>query len=391
MIDIDNLRRELNEIATDVNPVDLRERALATSHRIRVRRTAATTVAGLAVATVALSTAAALGTDRTPAPPAVTPGPAIPSPTQLPTERPDSQPDLGPFKSATITVPTWGTAAAAAACPKGRVTLNAGGQSSGGRRLVNVLSYVAVDVDHDGAEDYVAHLMCGEGPEAGGSQVVAFRRDGQTLVPIGRIVGTQDGIRMMDHVEGRTGGRVAILVAKEYTDGGEETVPNQWRTYAWRHGQFQQVDGPTTFPAKSPAALLSAAVSTLVFRPVGSGFTGQMTVTVRNDGDLDVARLRVLLILPGQVRPTGDGWAGCTVRPGDDPSANQTALVCAVAGPRAQSRVSIPFTFVAADKPVPLDDPVTLGNHYVSISQQAPFGGQVTINEPEAVIPVSVQ
>jgi hypothetical protein len=50
----------------------------------------------------------------------------------------------------------------------------------------------------------------------------------------------------------------------------------------------------------------------------------------------------------------------------------------------------MPFTFVAADKPVSLDDPVNLGNHYVFISQPPPFDGQVTINDPEAVIPISL-
>jgi hypothetical protein len=383
MIEIDNLRRGLIEIAAGVDTVDLRERVLATSHRIRVRRMAVTVVAGLAVAAVALSTAVAVRADRSPT---VSPAPTAPSPTMLPTEQQGNQPDLGPFKSATITVPTWG-ATADATCTKGRVTLNQGQyQRDAVHRPVNVLSYVAADVDHDGVEDYVAHLMCSEGPEAGGSQIVAFRRSGRELVPIGRIVGTQDGLAMMDYLEARDGGRVAVLVSKEYTDGGQNTVPNQWRTYAWQGGRFRQVDGPTTFPAQPPAALLSVVPSALPFRPVSGGFTGQLTVTVRNDGAVDVARLEILLILPSQVRPAGDGWDGCAVRPGGD----QTALVCTVPGPRARSNVSTPFAFVAVDKPQSLDDPVSLGNHYVSISQLPPFDGQVTINDAEAVIPISV-
>ncbi|MEU4218850.1 hypothetical protein [Actinoplanes sp. NPDC026623] len=388
MIDIDALRRELNETATEVDTVDLRERALATSHRVRIRRTAATAVAGLAVAALALGTAVAVRADRTPAPPAV---PPVPSPTLLPTERQSGRPDLGPFESGTLTVPSWGVAASVG-CSEGRMTLtDAGQERDDPHRPVNVLSYVAVDVDQDGAEDYVAHLMCGEGPEAGGSQVVAFRRDGRELRPIGRIVGTQDGFGMMDHVEARSGGRVAILVAKEYTDTGEETVPNQWRTYAWRKGGFQQVGGPTTFPAKPPAALLSVVPSTLAFRPAGSGFTGKMTVTVRNDGDVDVPRLELLLILPGQVRPAGGDWAGCTVRSDeDDKSDDPTALVCAVDGPRARSRVSMPFTFVAAEKPVAVEDEIGIGNHEVSITQLPPFGGQVAMKVPEAIIAISL-
>jgi hypothetical protein len=389
MIDIDILRRELSETATEVDTVDLRERALATSHRVRIRRTVATAAAGFAVAALALGTTVTLRTEGSPAPPAVSPGPSAPSPTRLAIEPPDGQEDLGPFESATFTVPDWGVPASVG-CSEGRMTLTAGQEPDDPHRPVNVLSYVAVDVDRDGVEDYVAHLMCGEGPEAGGSQIVAFRRDGGELRPIGRILGTQDGFGMMDYLEARGGGRVAILVAEEYTDGGEESVPNQWRTYAWRKGGFRQVDGPTTFPAKPPAAQLSVVPSTLAFRPAGSGFTGRMTVTVRNDGDVDVPRLQILLILPGQVRPAGGDWAGCTVRSYDDPDADDTALVCAVAGPRARSRVSMPFAFVATDRPVAVDDEVGLGNHNVSIAQLPPFDGQVLLKNPEAVIPISL-
>ncbi|GIE89922.1 hypothetical protein [Actinoplanes regularis] len=384
MIDLDLLRRELSETATEVGTVDLRERALATSHRIRIRRTAATTVAGLAVVALALGTAVAIRDDRSPAPPAVTP-----SPTLLPTEPPDSQPDLGPFESGTITVPSWGSVPIAD-CSAGRMTLRNGQEPDDVHRPVNIRSYIVVDVDQDGTEDYVAHMTCGEGPEAGGSQVVAFRLDGKELRPIGRIVGTQDGFGMMDYLEVRDGGRVAVLVAKEYTDGGEDSVPNQWRTYAWRQGKFQQVDGPTTFPAKPPAARLSIVPSTLAFRPAGKGFSGQMTVTVRNDGDIDVARLEFKLILPGQVQPAGGDWAGCTVPAESDPDDDATVLVCAVAGPRARSQVSIPYTFVATEKPVPVEDEIGLSNHYVQTRQLPPFGGQVLINDFDAEIPISL-
>ncbi|SCF08115.1 hypothetical protein [Micromonospora mirobrigensis] len=386
MIDIDDLRRGLSEIAAEADAVDLRERALATSHRIRVRRTAASVVAGLTVAAVALGTVIGVRADRPPVPSATTPAPTAPAPTTLPTEQQSGQPDIGPLASATVTVPSWG-ATADATCTTGTVTLT-GGQSPGDgvHRAVNVLSYVATDVDLDGAEDYVAHLMCGEGPESGGSQIVAFRRTGRTFVPIGRVVGTRDGLAMMDHLEARGDGRVAVLVSKEYTDGGQNSVPNQWRTYAWRDGRFRQVAGPTTFPARPPAARLSVVASALPFRPVGNGFTGRLTVTVSNEGDVDVARLQILLVLPAQLRPAGAGWQGCAVRPSSD----QTALVCTLPGPRARSRISVPFTFAADDRPVSLDDPVGLGNHYVSISQLPPFDGQVTIDEPEAVIPISV-
>jgi hypothetical protein len=360
----------------------------------RTVRLAAVAAASMGLALTLQACASRADEPSGPTPVAATPGAsdpsAVPSPTLLPTERPEGQPDLGPFESATLTVPDWGPDAGAG-CSEGRMTLTDGGQEpDDGYRPVNVLSYVAVDVDRDGAKEYVAHLMCGEGPEAGGSQVVAFRRDGRELRPIGRIVGTQDGFGMMDYVEVRDGGRVAVLVAKEYTDVGEETVPNQWRTYAWRQGRFRQVDGPTTFPAKSPAARLSVVPSALTFRRAGDGYTGRMTVTVSNAGAVDVARLEIRLVLPGQVRPAGGDWAGCTAGSDDDPADNETAFSCVVAGPRARSRVSMPFTFVAADKPVPAEDEVGMGNHYVWTTQRPPFGGQVVIDNPDAVIPIKL-
>ncbi|MEV4714014.1 hypothetical protein [Micromonospora sp. NPDC049374] len=122
------------------------------------------------------------------------------------------------------------------------------------------------------------------------------------------------------------------------------------------------------------------------FRQQGDGFTGRLTVAVTNDGAVDVARLEILLILPVQVRPAGDDWNGCAVRP----DATQTALVCTVPGPQAQSSSTVQFTFVAVDKPVPLDDPIGLGNHYMQVSQVPPLNGQVTINDPETIIPITV-
>ncbi|MFU8872288.1 hypothetical protein [Micromonospora sp. SL4-19] len=381
MTELDNLRNALSGIATEVDAVDLRDRALATSHRIRVRRAVSTAVAGLAVATVVLTTAVTVRSD--PAPPAVTPAPA---PTVLPDERQDG-PDPGPFNSATITVPPWG-ATADATCTTGRGTISHGQfQRDAAHRPANVLSYVVSDVDGDGVDDYVAHLKCGEGPEAGGSQVVAFRRSGAELKSIGRLVGTQDGFAMMDHLEARGGGRVAVLVSEEYTDGGQELVPNQWRTYALQGGRFVQVDGPTSFPAHPPTAVLSVVPTALSFQPAGTEYVGRMTVTVHNTGSIDVARLAVLLILPSQVVPAGAGWGGCARRADTD----VTAVVCTVTGPPARSDVVLDLTLVAAEKPMPHDDPVGLGDHYVTIGQIPPFDGQVTYEHMEAIIPISTQ
>ncbi|MDG6108581.1 hypothetical protein Daura_14385 [Dactylosporangium aurantiacum] len=387
MSEIDHLRRALDDIAGEVAPVDLRDRALTESRRIRNRRVGATALAGVAVLAVALGTTAVRGDDRAPTPEA-SPPPAVASPTTLPSEVAYRGPDLGPFASGTITVPSWG-ATLDATCTKGKVTLESGQGVSGTRRPVNVLGYATTDVDHDDIGDYVAYLRCGEGPESGGGQIVAYRRlpsDPSELQPIGQVIGPQDGFAMMDHLQARDGGRIAVLVSEQYSDAGQNAVPNQWRTYALQDGRFRQVDGPTTFPADAPSSRLTVTASALTFHLQGRAFTGSTTVTVRNDGNVPVARLELLLILPEGVRPAGDGWQSCAVRP--DPGHN--AVVCELDGPGAGATVAYPLTFFAARRPAPVDDPVNLGNHYVAIRQLTPYDGQVVIEHPEAVIPVTV-
>jgi hypothetical protein len=366
-MDTDQLRRGLSAIATEVEPVDLRDRVLDESNRIRARRAIGAVAVAVVIAAIAIPFALRGGHPKE--------LPAVPTPTVLPTESTDDAPDLGPFDDMTIVVPSWGTGNSNG-CPTGTVRIRHGFyQRASAGRPVNVLSYVAADVDHDGAEDYVAHLMCSEGPENGGSQIVAYHRNG---TPIGRVVGTQDGFAMMDYLEARPGGRIAVLVSKEYTDSGQDTVPNQWRTYGWQGTRFEQVDGPTTFPANPPAAVLSVEATTLSFQPVGDKYKGRLTVTVRNTGTLDIARLQLLLVLPSDVQPTGDGWSGCARRSGS----NATALVCTLAGPKAQSEIPRVFMVMATAQPGPANDCTA------SIWHVLPYDGLVTYQQMDAAISI---
>jgi hypothetical protein len=45
---------------------------------------------------------------------------------------------------------------------------------------------------------------------------------------------------------------------------------------------------------------------------------------------------------------------------------------------------------VAAEKPVAVEDEIGIGNHEVSMTQLPPFGGQVSMKVPEAIIPISL-
>ncbi|MEV2240349.1 hypothetical protein [Micromonospora sp. NPDC049891] len=136
---------------------------------------------------------------------------------------------------------------------------------------------------------------------------------------------------------------------------------------------------PTALPTEQQA--VEPSLGRGPFRPA--------TITVPTWGaaaDATCAKGR----MPGKdgqyLRDAGEDWNGCAVRP----DSTLTALVCTVAGPQAQSRTTVPFTFVAADKPVPVDDPIGLGNHHMQVSQVPPFDGQVTINDSETVIATTV-
>jgi hypothetical protein len=372
MNELDTLRAGLEQVAGEVAPVDLHARVLASSRRQTLRR-AATSVAAMVAAAVTAS-ALVISLDHATAPlpvPSVTPLPVAPQPTPLPSHTDAPSPGLGPFADATIVVPSWGSADTV--CLTGQVKITNGQYYRGpGKPPVNVLSVITMDVDGDGTADYVAHLMCGEGPEAPASQIVAFRAEGGRLVPIGRVIGTQDGLAMMDTIEARGGGQIAVQVAAEYSDGGEQAVPNQWRVYAWQGGGFRQVSGPTSFPADPPAAELSVRAGDLTFTRATSGYVGEMTVTVANTGSLDVVHATLELMVPKQAEPAGDGWTGCTVRS----HIEQLALTCAIADLTAGSTRQLHFGFVAATTTVPsYDADLGPGNndHYVRVDQQPPY------------------
>jgi hypothetical protein len=235
--------------------------------------------------------------------------------TELPAPSVDDgwPPDLGPLGNATITVPGWG--AGTTACPAGRLQLTNGYHYPGPGPVTQlwVESYVATDVDRDGTEDYAAILRCGEGPEAPGWQVVAFRRSDGALTPVARVIGSQDGLAMLSGIEAREGGRIAVYLGREYVDSGAQFTPHQWRTYAFEGGQFQQVDGPTSFPADPPAARLAIDPADLVFQAAQGGVSaGELAVTVRNTGEAGIGGATLTIILPKEVRPAGSAWAGCT-------------------------------------------------------------------------------
>jgi hypothetical protein len=210
-----------------------------------------------------------------------------------------------------VTVPSWPTASKQ--CVSGRIRIADGGQYAPpdqAHTVVNVMGVVPVDFDRDGTDEYAVYLMCGEGPEAGGRMVVGYRRTTTGFVPLGRIVGTQDGIEMMDTMR-RNGNGIEILVSRYYTDSGQSGVPSQWRTYALSGKHFRQIAGPTSFPANPQPHRLKTAARQVVLRLAGNARTGPLQLTITNSGTIPASALRLRLSLPPSVQPTGSRWTGC--------------------------------------------------------------------------------
>jgi hypothetical protein len=298
-------------------------------------------------------------------------GAVLPAPTSLPAPIADAaEHDLGPFAGATFIIPAWGDGAAS--CPSGTVTLGENGQYVGRSRVVNLMSYVAADVDRDGHGDHVAFFMCGEGPESPGWQVVAYRKAAPGLAPIGRVVGSRDGFAMMSGLRAEADGRIAVNVAERYSDSGEQYVPHQWRTFAWQGGRFRQVDGPTSFPTNPPAARLSVDPADLALRSVSGGLVGDLTVTAHNTGDVAVTQVSLMIILPIEVRPADGGWTGCTMT-----SAEVTLIDCPLGPlPAGSSRV-FTATVIATGQPRLVGSTeqgrYAPSNHYLAIEQRPPY------------------
>ncbi len=325
---------------------------------------------------VTLLTASTLGgcgpSDAAPGPASTLP--VAPAPTILPEPPAEPMPDLGPFTRATVVVPDWGPGVP---CATGRVTVPNGQHVPSHGRVLNLMAVVTSDVDRDGVEDYVAEILCGEGPESPGWQAVAFRRSGDTLFPIGRVIGSQDGFAMMSGLKAVTKDRIAVNVSNQYTDSGEQYVPHQWRTYAWQAGRFSQVDGPTSFPANPPAARLSVDPADLYFRPAQDGrYVGDLTVTARNSGDAAVANAVLTFFLPFEVRPAGGAWSDCTML-ALTTSSTSIRIDCPLGGLAAETSRSMTVQLVAVDRPR-VQGSITAfsgepANHHVVIGQRPPY------------------
>jgi hypothetical protein len=309
MIREDELRGDLAGLAELSRPADLHERVLRASRRAQVR-TAVATVTVLAMV-------AAVGTVmwRRPA------GAAQPVEPQRPIALPVGEIPVMPWPGAVardetgsrvdgmLAVPDW---PGFPECPSGALLFAAGSSATAGPRL-GVVKAVRADVNHDGSEDLVVNLGCYESEEARASgerawQVVAFsgRAGHRTL---GQVVGTGErGIGVSDVAVDPDGSVRVVLVDPSYN-----MALTQTRVYAWDDGRFTQTAGPTEFPSHPAGAELSVDAQ----GTVGVDAEGQPILTigviVRNSGPLRSSALRLVLVIPANLRPAGPEWDGCVV------------------------------------------------------------------------------
>ena len=115
----DRLRFDLADLAEEVTPVDLRDRALRTSRRLGLQRAAATSAAVLVVLAAATGTALAIRPNsQTPVPagPSVTVTAPPVEPTPTPSAEPSSTPSTSPSETTgggrTVTRPSGGSSTA---------------------------------------------------------------------------------------------------------------------------------------------------------------------------------------------------------------------------------------------------------------------------------------
>jgi hypothetical protein len=263
------------------------------------------------------------------------------------------RPNIAPFRNVDISIPSWPRASTQ--CVSGRIHLGAAGQyvpPSPDYTVVNVMAVLQVDLDRDGTNEYAVHLMCGEGPESGGRMLVGYRRSGSGFTLIGRIVGTQDSVKIMEIMR-RRNDAVEVLVVAEYSDDGSIAL-SQWRTYALRDNRFRQIAGPTAFPSNPPYVRFTVQAGQIVMRTVGSVRTGSLKVTILNSGPAAAPSMLLSLAVPPAYRATGSGWAGCV-------AGAPQAISCPLPSLAAGGRLEATYDLLG-----PLDPPPS-GDYMVSV------------------------
>jgi hypothetical protein len=205
-------------------------------------------------------------------------------------------------------------------------------------------------VDHDGAQETVARLSCGD--QESTFQVVAFDRDAAGAIrTMGQVAVQSGAVKTICDVRVDPDGAVEVKVGDFPTPLRCLPPPPgfmllQWRSYAWNGTRFVQTGGPTKFPVNQNVTDLAVTSSDLVFGPPVNGVRhGSITVTVRNVGPAALP-YRIGLTVPAGLRLVSP--SGCKTRSYSQPVVDVTCDQAALTPGRTRTTT---FEFTAT-KPV---------------------------------------
>ncbi|MEU5788006.1 hypothetical protein ABZ754_09780 [Micromonospora purpureochromogenes] len=281
------------------------------------------------------------------------PSPSSAATSTSPTRAPDGRISRAQLFAARLPLPDW-PSYTPPTCTTADVRLRPGPSDDYVPALLDVSHG---DLDRDGATETVALLGCRFG-EAQAKQLVAFdRNDAGRIVTLGRIVGTDQGIKDVTGFEVQADGQVRAQVADLQPCCGTPTywTRHQWRTYGWDGDRFTRTGGPAEFGPDTRLTDLSLTAAEMVLGPAGSDGRrpGTLTLTVTNRGPLDAAQVSFpALELIGT--PDGGDWTACR-RP-EDPSGG-----CRLSGVPAGERRTYTFRFQV--DPDELNQPTALVEH----------------------------
>jgi hypothetical protein len=341
-----------SDVAPYVRPAGTAAAHETVRHRRRVRAVAATTLAVLVIGAPVVAYAAINGDPHGPPVVPASGGPspepsqtsASPSSTSSPVpSAPDGRIARADLDGATLTVSNWGPDAPRNPdCPTGPLRFTGGTHHAPGLADVAILDVAYADVNHDGAQETLAWLVC-DGQGVNSYQVMAFDRDTTgTITALGQVAADTSTVKGICGVRAGADGASVDVQVVDFTPGyGCQDRQNspaqfQWRTYNFDGTRFTQVGGPTSFPVNPKVSDLTVTTTDLTFGPQAADGhrDGSMTVTVRNIGKSAMPYTLNFQLQSGLIVV---GPAGCRVTVGDP---TQTIVACQY-GPLAAGSTQI--------------------------------------------------
>ncbi|MEU8295869.1 hypothetical protein AB0C04_01085 [Micromonospora sp. NPDC048909] len=309
------LRLDLADLADEVTPVDLRDRALRTSRRIGIQRAVATSAAALVLLGAATGTAFAMMPDRRADPlPATTPSvTATPTPTAdatspspssdvKPADAPRAPLTVDEVRNANIRLGKWNDDF----CPGGTYRFKDGSSvylpredSPGAFGILGTPSIV--DVDRDGDLDAVVLITCSPFAVRAQQVVALHRTESGAVATLGQVTINGAYPTGGELMEIQTAADGTVRVRWHDTQPGGDAA--QWRSYRWSGAGFHQSDGPRSFPKVSIDVKVAAGPTTLV-KQADNSYQGDLVVRVSNIGKIAIDQPSIRLTLPKSVSLT---------------------------------------------------------------------------------------